>query len=430
MAGKNRFKSALISLILITVFLFGGCGNKTEGISPSVEEITSLSSAAGFLAAKVQESGGFIASEAQREKASDYAYIYDNAMAAVVLSRAGAQPYAQIIADAIVFAQTHDRTFQDGRLRNTYNSGDPEADAGRTFASKKATVRIPGFWYNGRWQEDLYTVSTSTGNMAWCILALCETARNAPEEKASEYIEAAKRAADFVLTLRSDSGGFTAGYEGWDDAQVKVTYQSTEHNIDLYCAFTALADAVASSDPALSAQYALAAEYARSFVMSMYDEDLHCFYTGTEDDGLTISRGVIPLDTNSLPILAFTGDLADAAEILAFVEERMSVDDGFDFSAGDLDGIWNEGTAQMAVCYLLTGDREKYERIMDYLGTQVLEDGSITAADKDALSTGFIISGTDDLWVYNNEQSIGATCWLAFAQLGINPFDPNIQDPQ
>ena len=191
-----------------------------------------------------------------------------------------------------------------------------------------------------------------------------------------------------------------------------------------------MADAVASSDPALSAQYALAAEYARSFVMAMYDGDLHCFYTGTEDDGLTISRGVIPLDTNSLPILAFTGDLADAAEILAFVEERMSVDDGFDFSAGDLDGIWNEGTAQMAVCYLLTGDREKYERIMDYLGTQVLEDGSITAADKDALSTGFIISGTDDLWVYNNEQSIGATCWLAFAQLGINPFDPNIQNPQ
>ena len=164
MAGKNRFKSALISLILITVLLFGGCGNKAEGISPSVEEITSLSSAAGFLAAKVQESGGFIASEAQREKASDYAYIYDNAMAAVVLSRAGAQPYAQIIADAIVFAQTHDRTFQDGRLRNTYNRGDPEADAGRTFASKKATVRIPGFWYNGRWQEDLYTVSTSTGS--------------------------------------------------------------------------------------------------------------------------------------------------------------------------------------------------------------------------------------------------------------------------
>ena len=424
MGARNRFSNTMISLLLVTVLLFGGCADRTEGISPSVEEISAVSAAAGFLAQKTLESGGFIAGEAQREKASDYAYIYDNAMAAVVLSRAGAQSYAEIIADAIVFAQTHDRTFQDGRLRNTYNSGDPKADAGRTFASKKATVRIPGFWYNGRWQEDLYTVSTSTGNMAWCILALCETAVNASEEKASEYLQAAMRAADFVLTLRSDTGGFTAGYEGWDDAQKKVTYQSTEHNIDLYCAFTALARAVAPSDPARAAEYSDAAEYAKSFVMSMYDEDLHCFYTGTQDDGLTVSDGVIPLDTNSLAILAFAGEPGDPVDILAFVEERMSVDDGYDFSAGDLDGIWNEGTAQMAVCYLLTGDRDKYELIMDYLMTQTAGDGSITAADKDALSTGFIISGTDELWVYNNEQSIGATCWLAFAQLGINPFEP------
>ena len=430
MAGKKHFSSALISLLMIAVLLLGGCGQKTEGISPTVEEVSSLSAAAGFLAAKVEASGGFIASEAQREKASDYAYIYDNAMAAVVLSRTGAQPYAEIIADAIVFAQTHDRTFQDGRLRNTYNSGDPEADAGRTFASKKVTVRIPGFWYNGRWQEDLYTVSTSTGNMAWCILALCETAKNASEEKSAEYIEAAVRAADFVLTLRSATGGFTAGYEGWDDAQTKVTYQSTEHNIDLYCAFKAIALAIASSDPGKAAEYEDAAEYARDFVLSMYDEDLHCFYTGTEDDGVSVSEGVIPLDTNSLSILAFWGELADVEDILEFVEERMAVDNGYDFSAGDLDGIWNEGTAQMAVCYFLTGDTGRYDSIMDYLMTQTSEDGSITAADKDELSTGFIISGTDDLWVYNNEQSIGATCWLAFAQLGINPFDLNAGDPQ
>ncbi|MBO4359776.1 MAG: hypothetical protein J5822_02745 [Eubacteriaceae bacterium] len=430
MARRNHLGKTLISLILISVLLIGGCGEKTEGISPTLEEINSLSTAAGFLAAKVIESGGFIASEAQREKASDYAYIYDNAMAAVVLSRSGAQPYAEIIADAIVFAQTHDRTFQDGRLRNTYNSGDPEADAGRTFASNKVTVRIPGFWYNGRWQEDLYTVSTSTGNMAWTIMALCETAKNASEEKASEYLEAAVRAADFVLTLKSKTGGFTAGYEGWDDAQTKVTYQSTEHNIDLYCAFRALAKAIESSDPAKAAVYSDAAEYAKDFVMSMYDEDLHCFYTGTEDDGVTVSEGVIPLDTNSLSILAFWGELEDTEDILSFVDERMAVDYGYDFSAGDLDGIWNEGTAQMAVCYFLMGDTEKYDLIMDYLNTQVAGDGSITAADKDDLSTGFIISGTDDLWVYNNEQSIGATCWLAFAQLGINPFDLNVSDPQ
>ena len=423
MTGKNHFKKVLISLFLIFAMLFAGCNSKPEEVSPTVEEISKVSTAAAFLAQKVEESGGFIASEAQREKASDYAYLYDNAMAAVVLSKVGAQSHAEKIADAIVFAQTHDRTFEDGRLRNTYSSGDPVAYSGRSITGKKVTISIPGFWQNGHWQEDIYTVSTSTGNMAWTILAMCATAENASEEKKAEYLEAAVRASDFVLTLKSENGGFTAGYDGWDDAQTKATYQSTEHNIDLYCAFRSIAKAIKDTDPAKAAAYEDAAEYAKEFVMSMYDPELHCFYTGTEEDGITVSDGVIPLDTNSLSILAFGDLLEDVDEILAFIEERMAVEEGYDFSAGDLDGIWNEGTAQMAVCYLLKEDNDKYDTIMNYLATQVLDDGSITAADIDGLSTGFILYGSDILWVYNNEQSIGATCWLAFAQLGIDPFE-------
>ena len=421
MTGRKHRREALIAVLIIVAMLLSGCGS--EELSTTVEEVSARSGAAGFLAAKVEKSGGFIASEAQREKASDYAFLYDNALAAVVLSRAGAQSHAEIIADAIVFAQTHDRTFHDGRLRNTYNSGDPVSDSGRSIAAGKVTIRIPGFWQNGRWQEDAYTVSTSTGNMAWAILALCSAAKNAPEEKRAEYLEAAVRAADFVLTLRSENGGFTAGYEGWDDAQTKATYKSTEHNIDLYCAFTLLSDSLAATEQERAAEYGDAAQYAKAFVFSMYDPKLHCFYTGTEADGKTVSDGVIPLDTNSLAVLAFGSELTDAEQVLSFVEERMTVGYGFDFSAGDLDGIWNEGTAQMAVCYLLLGDTEKYDRLMAYLDTQTEKDGSISAADKDDLSTGFVISGSDMLWVYHHEQSIGATGWLALAQLGENPFD-------
>ena len=423
MDGRNHFKKVLISLLLILAMLLCSCTQKPSEVSPDVEEIKKVSTAAAFLAQKVEESGGFIASEAQREKASDYAYVYDNAMAAVVLSKVGAQSHAETVADALLFAQTHDRTFEDGRLRNTYSSGDPKAYSGRSITGKKVTISIPGFWQNGHWQEDIYTVSTSTGNMAWSILAFCAVAKNAASEKKTEYLDAAMRAADFVLTLKSENGGFTAGYDGWDDAQTKATYQSTEHNIDLYCAFNAVADAVSETHPEKAAEYREAADYAKEFVFSMYDPELYCFYTGTEEDGVTVSDGVIPLDTNSLSILAFRDILEDVDEIFAFVEERMAVDSGYDFSAGDLDGIWNEGTAQMAICYLLMGDQEKYDAIMSYLDTQVLKDGSITAADKDGLSTGFILYGSDILWVYNNEQSIGATCWLAFAQLKTDPFD-------
>ena len=421
MTGRNRYAKALLSLLIAIALMLSGCG--AEKITPSAEELSARSGAAGFLAAKVEKSGGFIASDAQRDKTSDYAYLYDNAVAAVLLSRVGAQAHAEIIADAIVFAQTHDRTFQDGRLRNTYLSGDPQSDSGRSIAAGKVTIRIPGFWQNGRWQEDAYTVSTSTGNMAWSILALCAAGEKASAEKRAVYLEAAVRAADFVLGLKSENGGFTAGYEGWDEAQVKVSYQSTEHNIDLYCAFLALADALAGTDPVRASQYRDAAAYAKAFVLAMYDPELHCFYTGTENNGKTVSDGVIPLDTNSLAVLALGGELTDAGQILSFVEERMTVGEGFDFSAGDLDGIWNEGTAQMAVCFLQLGDTERYDRIMAYLQTQTDKDGSMPAADRDGLSTGFVIAGSDMLWEYNNDQSIGATGWLAFAQLGINPFD-------
>ena len=413
---------SLGTLITLIALLLTACGRSTE-ISPSSSEIAGLSPAAGFLAAKAEASKGFIASSDQREKASDYAYLYDNALAVVVLSYAGAQWHAEQIADAIVFAQSHDRSFQDGRLRNAYISGDPRSDSGRSIAAGKVTIRLPGFWKDGKWQEDYYTVSTSAGNIAWAILAMCAAAENASAEKRADYLAAAMRAADFTLTLASDSGGFTAGYEGWDDTQTKATYLSTEHNIDLYCAFSALSDMVSASDPAKAEAYRAAAESARSFVLSMYDRELYCFYTGTLTDGKTVSDGVIPLDANSLAVLALAGDLEDAYRTLSFVENRMAVGGGFDFSAGDLDGIWNEGTAQMAVCYHMLGHTEKYEAVMAYLKTQTAKDGSIPAADRDGVSTGFVIAGTNTLWEYHNAQSIGATGWLALAQLGKNPLE-------
>lgn len=94
----------------------------------------------------------------------------------------------------------------------------------------------------------------------------------------------------------------------------------------------------------------------------------------------------------------------------------------FDFSAGDLDGIWNEGTAQMAVCYGSLGNMQRYETVMQYLETQSAKDGSIPAADRDGVSTGFVVTGLDNRREYNNSQSIAATSWYAFAQMMINPF--------
>ena len=89
------------------------------------------------------------------------------------------------------------------------------------------------------------------------------------------------------IPLSSPTGGFTAGYEGWDKEQQKVTYKSTEHNIACYAAFSVLADLVEEKEPKTAAEYRAAAESACQFVLSMYDAELGCFYTGTEPDGET-----------------------------------------------------------------------------------------------------------------------------------------------
>ncbi|NLZ36505.1 MAG: hypothetical protein GX897_03390 [Clostridiales bacterium] len=422
MTEKNKAIRVFVALLIVFCLLLPSCSRSID-ITPSVADIRERSAAAAFLAQKAEEGGGFIAADDQRDKASDNnAYLYDNALAVVVLVSAGAQGYAEMIADAIVFAQEHDRTFSDGRLRNVYIAGDPKSDSGRSIAAGKVTVRLPGFWQDGKWQEDSYTVSTSAGNMAWTVLALCAVAKNTSAEKQAGYLTAAMNAADFVLALESEHGGFTAGYEGWDDAQIKVTYISTEHNIDLYVAFTALYETISGVDESKAIIYKAAADTAKNFIFTMYDNELGCFYTGTLDDGKTTSDGVIPLDTNSLAVLALGDELDDPYKTLAFVEGCMAVGAGFDFSAGDLDGIWNEGTAQIAVCYHMLKSAEKYDAVMDYLKTQTAKDGSVPAADRDGVSTGFVIAGSDILWEYNNVQSISATGWLALAQLGRNPF--------
>lgn len=426
MKNMTGAKRHILSLLVAIGLLLTACRPAVKD-GPTASEIAEVSPAAGFLAARVEESGGFIAGADQRERASEYAYLYDNALAAIALSYAGAQTNAETVADAIVFAQENDRTFQDGRLRNAYISGDPKSDSGRSIVAGRVSIRLPGFWQDGHWQEDYQTVSTSTGNMAWAILGLCRVAEHATTERQSEYQAAAVRAADFVLGLKSDSGGFTAGYEGWDDVQTKVGYKSTEHNITLISAFTALAEAIREDEPEKAAGYAAAAEHAKAFVLSMYDEELACFYTGTEEDGKTVSTGIIPLDANSLAVLALGSDLKEPGRTLAFVEERMTVGAGFDFSTGDLDGIWNEGTAQMAVCYYVLNYAEKEEAVMAYLKTQMAADGSIPAADRDGVSTGFAISGTELLWEYNNVQSISATGWFAFAQMEKNPLEQTLE---
>jgi hypothetical protein len=366
----------------------------------------------------------FLQSYASAEPGTDaaiinnFAYLYDNAAATLALSYAGKHERARQIADAIVYASENDRAYSDGRLRNAYSAGDPRSFKGWFSGKGGEFARIPGFYDadDAQWYEDYYAVSTTTGNLAWAMLALCEVYENAPQR--TEYLDAARRIGDFVLTLEDDKGdgGFTAGYEGWEGSEAKAGYKSTEHNIDLITAYGLLADLTGEES------YADAAAHAKDFVLALYDADRHCFYTGTDADGVTVSTDVLPLDCDTWAILALGADFEDGAEVMAFVEQNMRLESGYDFDT-DKDGVWFEGTAQVALAYGQIGDAARRAEVMAFLDANELADGSIPAADRDGVSTGFIVSGTDIPWEYGKRPHVGATAWLAFAQMERNPFE-------
>ncbi|MDR2350808.1 MAG: hypothetical protein LBF41_09350 [Deltaproteobacteria bacterium] len=315
-------------------------------------------------------------------------WIYDQSLAVVALSRGGKPERARQMADAIAHVLENDPRSRDGRLANVYINGSPLLNLNR-----HPTFRDDG---------------VSSGNCAWAILALTEAHSLAPT--GTRYLDAAKKIADFVLTL--DTGkGFAGGYGGTAENPSKLTYLSTEHNADLISAFGRLATLTGEE------KYDKASESAKAFVLSMYDKRGGHFLAGTLPDGATPNKSVVPLDCQTWTLLSlWEKPFADAAKITSYVEKHMRFEDGYGFAADMRGGIWNEGTAQMGVLMAFLGKTAGKDRITAFLNANRYPDGSIAAADRDKVPTGFE-------WFYDKRKHLGATAWLAFLQEGgTNPF--------
>lgn len=344
------------------------------------------------------------------------AFTYDNAVALQAFRADGMFERAKTIADALVYAQEHDRFYDDGRIRNAYKAGDLWLPAGWTPNGRTGTVAMTG-WYDSTanaWLEDEFAVSTHTGNVAWAMLALLSYYEIAGGE---EYLQAAIRMGNWVESHCRDSrgeGGYTAGYEGWEPSPSKLLYKSTEHNLDLSSAFRRLGDATGNET------WLLRAQHAEQFLDQMWDEVEGKFWTGTDVDGITINRDVIPLDGQSWGVLALGRLDGRYWEALAYAEANLSVDEGFDFNQ-DRDGIWNEGTAQMALAFQLVRQTPRSDSLVSFLRSQQHPSGGIYAADRDGLTTGFDLPDGQP-WLYFRRLHIGATAWLAVAENSFNPF--------
>ena len=335
------------------------------------------------------------------------AFVYDNALVAIALVACGKVSDAKSIGNALTRAVLRDRTFDDGRIRNAYRAGPVAEDA----------PLLPGWWDEQAriWAEDAAQDGSSTGNVAWAALALLtlHQATNDPQ-----YLSGARRLIDWVIaTTACAPDGFCGGFHGYDQHQIRLTWMSTEHNVDVFAAASWLFRLTEAP------RYGEAARRARRLLERSFRGD-H-FLLGTKPDGSPADEGLLALDVQIWPWMAVPDAPVAWRTALGFAESHLAVDGGFDFN-GDRDGVWVEGTAQAAMAYRIVGAHAAADRLLGSLAADRTPSGLLNATRGPRLTTGLSIDPTGatttaDFYYYRRPH-LGATAWAALAEMGWNPF--------
>jgi len=378
------------------------------------------------------------------------AFTYDNAITilAYLADRSAASRTRAIkLGDALLYAQAHDPTYTDGRLRQAYNVGPYTFYDGSLqpygFVKADGTANVGtqfGF------------VGTAVGDMAWAAIALAALARRT---KGRRFLDGAVRIGEWIETnARSDQplGGYKFGVDG---ANAKLPFSSTEHNIDLVGLFGQLGRLTGKRI------WRGRREHAAAFIAKMWEPTAGFFYTGT-NDGVTINKSPIPEDTQTWSYLALESRrysrsldweatnlrvLDNAARRNSTVPLGQSYE-GITFSSASLlanedapiaefqpkpdrNGVWFEGTAHLALALRERGGRgdEKLagrliastERAQDLLGigqtigAKALPERAGVVSASSPLDTGFGFG-------YYPYRHTGATAWYLLAARRANPL--------
>jgi hypothetical protein len=332
------------------------------------------------------------------------AFVYDNALAAIALVACGDVNSATIIGNALSLAARNDRTFRDGRVRNAYRPG----------PVGKGPPALPGWWDAKQkiWAEDAAQDGSSTGNVAWAALALLTLHQATKQES---FLADAGRLIDWVIANVSTGSGFRGGFHGYDPQQVRLTWISTEHNVDVYAAAAWLFRLTSER------KYADAASEARQFLGRAFDGD-H-FLLGTKPDGSLADPSMLALDVQLWPWMAIPDAPAQWRSALNFAATHLAVKDGFDFN-GDRDGLWVEGTAQASLAYRIAGDPRRSAQLLATLEADRTPSGFLNATRGARVSTGLSIdpTATEADFFYFRRPHLGATAWATLAATTWNPF--------
>jgi hypothetical protein len=144
-----------------------------------------------------------------------------------------------------------------------------------------------------------------------------------------------------------------------------------------------------------------------------------CFAVGTTEDGKTRNL-YLALDAQTWPLLA----IPDAATRyrIATAPTKLRDGDGFAYSEAK-EGLWTEGTAQVALLLELSGHNAEAASFMNAVNAMRAPDGSYYAASTHELPTGFMLE-TDPTQPrqYFHIAHLAAASWAAIAQERYNPF--------
>lgn len=367
---------------------------------------------------------------------TDIAFVYDNALAIIALLSAGEGSTAKALGDGLLYAQEHDETFKDGRLRQAYHAD--------TFINPNGTAHFG-------WEYGL--TGTAVGDMAWAGIALAHLARSTG---IARYRTGALKIAEWIQTNTYSEIGY-GGYTFGATAGLEKR-KSSEHNIDV-AAFFRLIATLADKD---KKAWRERSDHAWSFIEQMWNADDDFFWTGTLDDDADINKlgTQLPLDVQPWAWLArrqseYAAALDWAASNLASTDTPQRLNSslkgkqkvsGVVFGSGSLQAdptvpidqwnpkpdsgaVWFEGTSQLALALAdrnRSGDRAAAQELLDAViwaqdelgvnqkfGGKRIEGGVVAASSP--LNTGFGFG-------YYPNLHTGATAWFVFAGNGVNPY--------
>lgn len=376
------------------------------------------------------------------------AFTYDNAvtiMAYLARGRHEDVQRASILGEGLIHAQATNFPVNDGRFAQAYYVN--VADSTGAYITPAA---YPFYFY-----------LSSVGDQAWAGMALAQLylrTRNAA------FLTAALKVANWIVTNTYDTqgpGGYRFGtyIDSTNHSQPSMNGKSTEHNIDTYAFFSMLAHLTMDSTWSALAKHAL------TFVEAMFNSNGGFFYTGTNGDQITISKGIIPEDVQTWSYLALqskgygvsldwvktnlvTIDTPSspfsALQGLGNVRVQGETFDTASLatSGNDPEAVWLEGTAHTVTALLFrnadddyedegpfhTSDRDTAKVLLNNLrfaqsklgATQTVNSAPLALGQGIVASTGNLDTGFN--YDYFPHLHIGATGWYALALQAANPF--------